>query len=299
VTTEKLHDGEVDIDDGIVHGLLLTQFPQWAALPLHRVNSTGTVNAIYRLGDDMYVRLPRVHRWAGGLQNELRWLPTLAPQLPLAVPEPVATGEPDAGYPFSWAVYRWLEGETFAIDRVRDEGQDAVALAQFISSMRNIDPSGAPQSTRARSLSTLDAETRTAIVASGALVDPDATLAAWETGLHGPAWTGTPVWTHGDLIPPNLLVHDGRLRAVIDFGSVGAGDPAVDVIPAWSVFGTGGREAFRSALDVDEDTWVRSRGLALHQALLIIPYYRETNPDFVTMAIRTVEHVLADSRELR
>jgi aminoglycoside phosphotransferase (APT) family kinase protein len=296
VTIRKLHDGEVDIDDEIVRRLLLTQFPHWAARPLERVTSTGTVNAIYRLGDELYVRLPRVRRWAGGLQNELRWLPALAPHLPLAVPEPVATGEPDASYPFSWAVYRWLDGETFAIDRVRDERQAAVALAQFVSSLRNIDHSGAPQSSRARSLPAQDAETRTAIEASGALVDSEATLAAWETSLYGPAWAGNPVWTHGDLIPHNLLVHDGRLRAVIDFGSAGAGDPAVDVIPAWSVFGAAGREAFRSALDVDEHTWVRGRGLALHQALLIIPYYRETNPDFVAMAIRTVEHVLADSR---
>jgi aminoglycoside phosphotransferase (APT) family kinase protein len=296
VTTRKLHDGEVDIDDKIVRRLLVTQFPHLAALPLQRANSTGTVNAIYRLGDDMYVRLPRVHHWAGGLLKELRWLPTLGPQLPLAVPEPVATGEPDSSYPFPWAVYRWLPGETYAIDQVRDEPKDGVELAQFVSSLRNIDPSGAPRSSRSRPLHLQDAETRIAIDASGDLVDPDATLAAWETSLQGPAWNGNPEWTHGDLIPPNVLVHNGRLRAVIDFGSVGAGDPAVDVIPAWSVFGAAGREAFRSALDVDEDTWIRGRGLALHQALLIIPYYRETNPDFVAMAVRTVEHVLADSQ---
>ena len=294
MTAEKLHDLEVDIDLEIVRRLLVTQFPHWADRSLHRLNSTGTVNAIYRLGDDLYVRLPRVHRWARSLRNELRWLPTLAPQLPLAVPDPVATGKPGAGYPFSWAVYRWLDGETFAIDRVRDERQAGVDLAQFISSLRNIDPSGAPRSTRARPLHLQDAETRTAIEASGASVDAVPALAVWDASLRAPAWDGNPMWAHGDLIPPNLLLRDGRLRAVIDFGSVGVGDPAVDVIPAWSVFGAAGRAALRAALDVDDATWARARGLALHQALLIIPYYRETNPDFVAMAKRTVEHVLAD-----
>lgn len=293
MTARKMHDDEVDIDVGLVHRLLAAQFPHWSERPIDEVQSTGTVNAMYRLGDDLCVRLPRVRGWADDLEKELQWLPALAPQLPLAVPEPVARGEPDAGHPFAWAIYRWLEGETFAIDRV-DEREAATDLAQFVTMLRRIDSSGAPRSRRDKSLRVKDPESRAAIESRRGVIDTDAVTAAWETSLRAPAWDGTPVWTHGDLVPPNLLVADGRLRAVIDFGNVGAGDPAIDVIAAWSVFGPDGRRAFRSALDVDDATWVRARGFALHQALLIIPYYPETNAALVAMATRTVEEVLAD-----
>lgn len=289
-----MHEGEVDIDVELVHRLLGAQFPQWAEMPLARVESTGTVNAIYRLGDDLCVRLPRLQGWATDLEKELRWLPTLAPHLPLAVPEPVATGRPDVGYPFVWAIYRWVEGETFARDRAGDERQAAYQLAQFVARLRGIDPTGAPRSRRDRSMHAQDVETRTAIEQLRGVIDTHAVTAAWEIALEAPAYDGRAVWTHGDLLPPNLLVDCGRLLAVIDFGSMGVGDPAIDVIPAWSVFGAGGRRAFRAALEVDDATWARGRGFALHQALLIIPYYPATNPTFVTMATRTVDEVLAD-----
>ena len=290
-----MHDDEVDVDHELVRRLLGTQFPELAVLPVEAVKSTGTVNAIYRVGDELCVRLPRVHAWARHLETELQWLPTLAPHLSLAVPEPVARGVPAHGYPFTWAVYRWRAGETFATDRVADEHQAAADLAQFVTEMRSIDPAGAPRSGRAP-LRRLDAVTRSAIHSLRGIVDTDAVTAAWESALDSPAWDGTPVWIHGDLLPPNLLVERGRLTAVIDFGSVGIGDPAADVIAAWSVFGAGGRDAYRGALDVDDAAWSRARGFALHQALLIIPYYPETNPEFVAMAMRTVDEVLADQR---
>ena len=160
--------------------------------------------------------------------------------------------------------------------------------------LRRIDPVGAPPGGR-RPLQELDATTRTAIESARDVIDSDAAVAAWERALQAPTWTGTPVWIHGDLLRPNLLVRDGRLRAVIDFGGAGVGDPATDVIAAWSVFGRAGREVFRAALDVDDDSWNRARGLALHQAALIIPYYGQTNPGFVWPAKRTVEEILADS----
>jgi aminoglycoside phosphotransferase (APT) family kinase protein len=289
-----MHDGEVDLDVEQVRRLLVTQFPYWAALSLDVVHSTGTVNTIYRLGDEMCVRLPRVQRWAGDLERELQWLPTLAPHLPLAVPERIARGDPGVGYPFPWAIYRWLEGETFARDRIGDEGQAAADLARFVAQLRRIDPSGAPLSRRDTPMRLRDAESRAAIGSLRGIVDTAAATAAWERSLRAPAWDGNPVWTHGDLLPPNLLASGGRISAVLDFGNVGIGDPAVDVIPAWSVFSNDGRDAFRDALDVDDATWTRGRGFALHQALLIIPYYPETNPALATMATRTVEAVLAD-----
>jgi len=289
----KMHDGEVGIDAGLVRRLVDGQFPRLAGLPVSAVQSTGTVNAIYRLGDHLCARLPRVQKYAGDLEDELRWLPWLAPQLSLRVPEPVATGHPAGGYPFPWAIYRWIDGQPYADELVEDERRAATDLAQFVAELRAIDPAGAPRAGR-RPLRELDDATRTAIDSSRSVIDGDAVAAAWERALEAPAWEGTPVWIHTDLLRPNLLADGGRLSAVIDFGEAGIGDPAADVIAAWSVFGPAGRETFRGVLDVDDGTWNRARGFALHQAAMIIPYYPETNPGFVALAKRTVDEVLAD-----
>ncbi len=174
-----------------------------------------------------------------------------------------------------------------------DERQLAHDLARFILELRRIDILGAPPAGRPP-LAELDAETRAAIESSGGLIEVEAAASAWAKALQSPAWDGDPVWIHGDLLKSNLLVQDGRLWAVIDFGEAGIGDPAADVVPAWSVFSKAGRGIFRRALGVDEGTWSRARGYALHQALLIIPYYPKTNPEFVAMAINTVEEILTE-----
>lgn len=289
----KMHEDEVAIDEELVERLVAAQFPRLAELPIRAVHSTGTVNAIYRLGDQLCARLPRVQSWVQSLARELNWLPKLAPCLSLRVPEPVAKGHSASGYPFPWAIYRWIDGQPYGDDLVHDEPQAADHLAQFVIELRRLDPLGAPRGGR-KPLHELDAATRVAIEASRGVIDSDAAAAAWATALKAPAWDGTPVWIHGDLLRPNLLVEGGRLCAVIDFGGVGVGDPAADVIAAWSVFSQPGRAKFRGTLGVDDSTWNRARGYALHQAVLIIPYYSETNPGFVTMAKRTVEEVLAD-----
>jgi aminoglycoside phosphotransferase (APT) family kinase protein len=289
----KMHDGEVGIDAGLVRRLVDGQFPRLASLPVSAVQSTGTVNAIYRLGDHLCARLPRVQEYAGDLEDELRWLPWLAPQLSLRVPEPVATGRPAGGYPFPWAIYRWIDGQPYADELVEDERQAAIDLARFVAELRATDPAGAPRAGR-RPLRELDDATRTAIDSSRSVIDGDAVAAAWERALEAPVWEGAPVWIHTDLLRPNLLADGGRLSAVIDFGGAGIGDPAADVIAAWSVFGPAGRESFRAVLDVDDGIWNRARGFALHQAAMIIPYYPETNPGFVALAKRTVDEVLAD-----
>jgi aminoglycoside phosphotransferase (APT) family kinase protein len=295
MTTSKIHADEVDIDVPLVRRLLAAQFPQWADLPISAVQSTGTVNAIYRLGNHLCVRLPRVQRWAQDLDNEWHWLPKLAPRLPLRVPEPVGKGHPASSYPFSWAIYRWIDGQPYADKLVDDEHQAAKDLAQFVAELRRIDlVVGAPRGGRSP-LRELDALTRAAIESAQGVIDSDAASAAWERALQAPAWKGTPAaWIHTDLLRPNVLVHGGRLCAVIDFGGIGVGDPAADVIAAWSVFSHTGRGTFRGALDVEEGTWERARGFALHQAAMIIPYYGETNPGFVALARRTVKEVLAD-----
>lgn len=294
MTTGKIHADEVDIDAPLVRRLLAEQFPQWADLPISAVHSTGTVNAIYRLGDHLCVRLPRVQRWAQHLDKEWHWLPKLAPRLSLRVPEPVGKGQPASSYPFSWAIYGWIDGQPYSDKLVDDEHRAARDLAQFVVELRRIDPVGAPHGGR-KPLRELDTLTRAAIESARGVIDSDAATAAWEQALRAPSWKGPPVWIHTDLLRPNVLVHGGRLCAVIDFGGIGVGDLAADVIAAWSVFNHTGRGTFRGALGVDDGTWERARGFALHQAAMIIPYYGETNPGFVALAKRTVEEILADN----
>ena len=295
MSTGKMHAGEVPTDAALVGCLISEQFPRWADLPIRAVRSTGTVNAIYRVGDHLCARLPRVEGWAQDLDKELRWLPKLATHLSLQIPEPVGKGHATSAYPFSWAIYRWIDGEPYADDLIDDEKQAARDLARFVAGLRRVDP--APEAPRAGRppLRELDAATRAAIGSSRGVIDGEAATAAWERALGAPAWGGAPMWIHADLLRPNLLVRDGRLCAVIDFGGVGVGDPAADVIAAWSVFGRTGRKVFRDALEVDDGTWNRARGFALHQAAMIIPYYRETNPGFVALARRTVTECLADA----
>jgi len=290
----KMHDGEVNIDPELVGGLVAAQFPQLSDLPISAVQSMGTVNAIYRIGDHLYARLPRMQKWAQDLDREWHWLPKLAPALSLRVPQPVGKGHSASSYPFSWAIYGWIDGQPYADELVDDESQAAKDLAQFVVELRRIVPVvGAPRGGR-KPLRELDAVTRAAIESARAVIDSDAATAAWERALQAPAWKGAPVWIHTDLLRPNLLVDGGQLCAVIDFGGAGVGDPAADVIAAWGVFSHTGRGTFRGALDVDDGTWNRARGFALHQAAMIIAYYGETNPGFVALARRTVEAVLAD-----
>ena len=289
-----MHAGEVTIDAELVERLVGGQFPALAGRPIVAVRSTGTVNAIYRLGDDLCVRLPRMAKWADDLEREWQWLPRLAPHLSVPIPEPMFLGHATDAYPFTWAIYRWIEGEPYADAVVEDEGEAAETLARFVAGLRRFAPAAPAPSGGRRPLRELDAMTREAIAAGGPDIDVDAATAAWERALRAPVWDGTPVWIHADLLRPNVLVRDGRICAVIDFGGAGIGDPATDVIAAWSVFGPAGRARYRAALKVGDGTWQRARGIALHQAALIIPYYRETNPAFVALARRTVEQILSE-----
>jgi aminoglycoside phosphotransferase (APT) family kinase protein len=299
VCVRKMHADELDIDPALVARLLAVQFPRWARLPIAPVDSAGTDNAIYRLGDELAVRLPRRPSTAGQPAKEFRWLPRLAPLLPLAIPVPLVLGEPGEGFPWQWSICRWLPGEAASAAPIADLSQAAIALAQFVKALQGIDagdgpPPGAHNFGRGVPLATRDAATREAIVRLASELDAAAVTAAWERALRAPAWDGPPRWIHGDLLPGNLLVEDGRLSGVIDFGCLGAGDPACDLLCAWTLFSGASREAFRVAMAVDEAGWERGRGWALSTALIAVPYYRETNPELANIGRRTIAAVLAD-----
>lgn len=299
MASRKMHADELDTDVSLVRRLVATQFPRWADLPIERVLSSGTVNAIYRLGQDMAVRLPRRRAaWAiDDLDTELRWLPKLAPHLPLAIPVPLAIGHPGAGYARHWSIYTWLEGEKATIDRIGDLREAAADLARFVVALQKIDAADGRRPRpggRGRPLAERDRAVRAAIDALGQLVDPHAVTAVWEAGLRVPGWQGPPVWFHGDLYSENLLAVRCRLSAVIDFGCLGVGDPACDLIAAWALFTGESREVFRTILSVDEATWARGRGWALSWALIVFPYYLDTNPILVSLSRHVIDEVLAD-----
>jgi aminoglycoside phosphotransferase (APT) family kinase protein len=289
-----MHADEIPIDVDLVRRLLATQFPRWADLPIRPVQSNGTVNALYRLGGDMVVRLPRLEEWAGAIDHEYRWLPRLAPHLPAAVPLPIAQGHAGEGYPCPWLVNRWIEEATPTVDPIIDPARLAVDVAAFIAAMQQIEAADGPPARRGAHLSTQDEFTRASIDESRDDVDVKQVSGIWEEALSTPEWDGPPVWVHGDLLPDNLLVQAGRLRAVLDFGEVGVGDPACDLIPAWSLLTPETRAAFRTELALDDATWNRGRGWALSIAVQAIPYYRHTNQAFVGLAARMLEQIAAD-----
>jgi aminoglycoside phosphotransferase (APT) family kinase protein len=296
----RMHADEVHTDAELVRRLLAAQFPEWAGLPVERVASSGTDNALYRLGADMVVRLPRRSQNVLPLLKEREWLPRLAPQLPLAVPVPLANGAPGEGYEFEWSIFSWLEGELATPERLADGSRAAADLAGFVAALQRADPTGGPPPGRhnvfrGEPLANRDELTRRAIAAMGDAVDAATVVAMWEAALRVPGWSGRPVWIHGDLDSRNLLADRGRLSAVLDFGCLGVGDPACDVMVAWKMLSPVDRGSFRDALAVDEATWARARGWTLSQALMALSYYTdETNPVLVQEARRWLAEVFAD-----
>jgi aminoglycoside phosphotransferase (APT) family kinase protein len=273
----RVHADELAIDEPLVRALLREQFPEWADEPLARVEPDGTVNVIYRLGEEMAVRLPRRRGSEVEDDLEMRWLPALAPQLPVEIPVPVARGRPGAGYPWYWSIHTWVEGETPAGQVPYEE------LAAFVVALRRIDPTGAPEPAygRGEPLPSRDEPVRAALER----VDAPGALELWEEAKDAPEWAGERVWLHADIDARNVLVCDGRLTGVIDWGGMGVGDPAVDVMVAWKLVAPEERKAFREALGSDDATWLRAKGWALSQALIALGYYtEETNPTLVREA---------------
>ena len=295
-----MHLNEVDTDASLVRRLIAAQFPDWADLAVEAVDSWGTDNALYRLGQDLVARLPRTSRTEKALAKEIAWLPRLAPLLPLAVPTLVVEGMPGEGYPFEWAVYGWLAGEDATSADIADFPRTAGELAEFVAVLHGLDPTGGPAAGehnvfRGEPLAARDAATRAAIDALRDELDAAAVTAVWESALDAPEWGGAAVWIHGDLDARNLLVDGGRLVAVIDWGCLGVGDPACDYMVAWKVLSADSRSLFLDALSVDAAAWARARGWALSQAVGALSYYTlDTNPSLVREGQRWLAEVLAD-----
>lgn len=297
VSNGKMHAGELAIDAALVRGLLAVQFPQWAHLTLAPVPSAGTDNALFRLGEEMAVRLPRIHWASGQPAKEHTWLPYLAPHLPLAIPQPLALGEPSDTYPWQWAIHRWSAGEDATRARMSDPRQTAIDLAHFVAALQRVAvPAGLTPGMlpggRGEPLAARDARVRAAIAALQGMLDTSAAAAVWDAALAAPPWSGPPLWLHGDLQAGNLLAVQGRLRAVIDFGCLGLGDPACDVMAAWLHLDKETRALFRAVLQVDDATWLRGRGWALSVGLVALPYYQNTNPVLAAIARRAVEEAI-------
>lgn len=295
-------DGRAGIDAALVKRLIAAQFPQWSELPVRPVEVDGWDNRTYRLGDGMTARLPTAAGYAPAVAKENRWLPRLAPGLPVAVPPILAQGEPGEGYAFPWSVRGWLDGETAAHDRIDDMEHFAVSVAEFIRALQRCD-AGGPQAGahswwRGASPAHYDGQTRRCLVAlerragSGG-VDIGRAAAVWEAALAA-EWRGAPVWFHGDIASGNLLVADGRLTAVIDFGTSGVGDPACDLVIAWGMLSGDSREAFRQAVRQDDDTWARARGWSLWKTLLTLTGCVDSDPEQAADCRRVIEAVLAD-----
>ncbi len=265
---------KTDINAALVSRLVAAQFPQWAGLPIRPVEHGGWDNRTFHLGNDMTVRLPSAARYASQVEKEHRWLPKLAPLLPLPIPIPLAKGVPGHGYPWHWSIYQWLDGEVATLERVADLPEFAIALAQFLIALQRIDPTDGPPPGkhsffRGAPVATYDVETRNAIAVLDDVIDVDAATSVWKTACQA-TWHGPSVWFHGDIAAGNLLVKNGRLSAVIDFGCSGVGDPACDFTIAWTFLSGASREAFRAALPGDIGIWARGRGWALWKALITL-----------------------------
>jgi aminoglycoside phosphotransferase (APT) family kinase protein len=297
--TSNPTDGRAGITADLVRRLVRSQFPHWGDLPIDPVETDGWDNRTYRLGTELAVRLPTAAGYVPAVDKENRWLPVLAPCLPVPIPSVLAVGVPGDGYPFPWSVRKWLPGPTAQHGRIRDHAAFAGSLGEFLVALRSCDPGGGPVAGehsfhRGASPAHYDLETRECLATLDGRVDGPLAEAVWQAALSA-EWTGDPVWFHGDVASGNLLVSDGTLSAVIDFGTSGVGDPACDLVIAWTFLSGRGREVFRESVGADDATWARARGWALWKALIGL---RASGGDAerASSELRVIRAVLDDHR---
>jgi len=289
---------KADITVDVVLALLREQRPQWADIPVRPVLVDGNDNTSFRLGDDLLVRLPSHERYVLGVEKEHRWLPVLGPQLPLPIPRPVFKGEASDVFPRVWSVYEWIDGEIAGSSPPADRVMFAIDVAGFLDALYRVDATDGPEAGeqsfwRGASLERYDRQTRKAIADLGDSVDAPAASAVWEAALATP-YEGAPVWVHGDVAQNNLLVRDGCLSGVIDFGTSAVGDPACDVVLAWTFLDGNSRAAFRDRLPVDHGTWVRGRGWAIWKALITLAWNPGRNRSFTAECRRVLRDFVAE-----
>jgi aminoglycoside phosphotransferase (APT) family kinase protein len=290
----RMHADEIPVDAQLVRRLVLEQFPHWAHLPVSPA-ATGTVNAMFRLGDAMVVRLPFVPD-STGIDFEAEWLPKLASGLDVSIPSVLGLGEPTSAYPLRWLVLDWLGGEPVVPGALVHADGLASDLAAFITGLRRIDPTGAPAGYRCGPLHPLDRDVRDCLPQIGDLVDVATLLPVWDRALAARPWEGTPTWAHCDLLTGNVRVSGGQLSGILDFATAGVGDPACDLMAAWSMLPEDSRKMFRTRLDVGDDEWARGRGWALSQAAIALPYYRDTFPAMATTSLHILRQLGGEER---
>ncbi|WP_105381795.1 aminoglycoside phosphotransferase family protein [Neorhizobium alkalisoli] len=287
----------LEIDAALVSTLVASQFPRWAELPVRAVANGGWDNRTFHLGDVMSVRLPSAERYVAQVEKEHRWLPILAGHLPLPIPAPLAMGRPDAGYPWPWSIYGWIEGDRASRDTISDLTAFAEDLADFLIAFRKVDASDGPAAGthnfhRGGSLAVYDGEARHALAALADELDVGLLTEVWERALAS-NWRDRPVWVHGDIAEGNLLARNGRLSAVIDFGSSGVGDPSSDLVIAWTLFDEQARDAFRARIGLDRQTWERARGWCLWKALITIAAHRHEDREKADIHRRWINRIVA------
>lgn len=286
------------VDESLARRLIANQFPQWSHLPIRALELDGWDNRSFRLGSELTIRLPSGNWYAKQVDKEQRWLPVLAAQVPLPIPSPVAKGEPDAEFPYPWSVYRWLDGEPALTAWIGDLSEFATTLARFLNALGRIDATGGPAPGqhnffRGGPLATYEEETLQAIDTLGHEIPAAGVKRVWADAMAS-SWQREPVWFHGDVAAGNLLVDDGRLAAVLDFGSSGIGDSACDTVIAWTFLRGSSRDRFRADLDVDADTWSRGRGWALWKSLITLVGHLERDAPEAAVARREIDRILAD-----
>lgn len=280
------------IDASLARALLAEQFPEWAGLEVRPIEPGGWDNRSFRIGTELVARLPSERAYAAQVDKEHRWLPELAPRLPIAIPALVAKGQPGCGYEWPWSIREWIEGKALTSRSI----ETAIALGRFLAALQGIDTRGAPAAGednfhRGGSLDTYDAEVRRALVILEGRIDERKAMALWNEAI-ATRWSRAPAWVHGDIAPGNLLEDEGGLAAVIDFGNLAAGDPACDLAIAWTWLDGESRHAFRSTLDLDDATWLRGRAWALWKALIVASGLAPTNAREYAAPLEVIERCL-------
>lgn len=294
----KISD-EPDITSSLVTDLVAEQFPQWAHLPIKPVKLSGWDNRTFHLGEDMSVRLPSAERYAAKVHIEQEWLPKLASCLPYPIPEPLAMGQPSQHYPWHWSIYRWIEGENADTLNADELEQFAIDSAKFLNELYRVDTTGGPLAGahnfyRGASPSVYDDETKAAISQLKDVINADAAAKVWEKAVSS-EWGYDPVWIHGDFSVGNILVKEGRLAAVIDFGGIGVGDPACDLVIAWTFLSEESRKIFKAHINLDSDTWERARGWCLWKALITLAPLKDKDSDEAIRQQRIIDSLLNNS----